>query len=90
MATKLPLAVCAAAADVLRGAHQTLEALFTAAGEPGPPPNLAHHSKWKTWLLQASDDPSVDSLALLGTVIEEFMDPPPKPREKVVNTDMPD
>lgn len=74
---RLPMAVCAAVAEVLHGSHQTLETLFLAAGAPGPPPELAHHSKWKTWLFRAGNDPKVDSLALLGNLIEEFMDLPP-------------
>ena len=76
---RLPMAVCAAVADVLQGSHATLDALFEAAGAPGPPPDLAHHSKWKTWLFRAGNDPQVDSLALLGNLIEEFMDLPPLP-----------
>ena len=74
---RLPMAVCAAASEVLQGSHAALDELFLASGAPGPPPNLAHHTKWKTWLFRASNDPNVDSLALLGVLIEEFMDLPP-------------
>ncbi len=78
---RLPVAVCAAVAEVLnRGAsHDSLNALFEAAGAPGLPPNLAHHSKWKTWLQRAGNDPEVNSLEVLGNLIEEFMDLPPLP-----------
>ena len=82
---RLPMAVCAAVAEVLTGSHQTLNALFEAAGAPGPPPDLAHHSKWKTWLFRAGNDPKVDSLALLGNLIEEFMDLPPAPTPNAVD-----
>jgi hypothetical protein len=75
---RIPVAVCSAVASILSGSHQTLDALFIAAGAPLPIPDLAHHSKWKTWLIQAGNDPSVDNYALLGTLIEEFMDVPPK------------
>jgi hypothetical protein len=78
---RLPIAVCAAVAEVLKGSHDTLNALFIAAGAPGPPPDLAHHSKWKTWLQRAGNDPEVDSLAVLGNLIEEFMDLPPLPSD---------
>jgi hypothetical protein len=74
---KIPMAVCAMVSEVLHGSHHTLEALFEAAGVPGPPPNLAHHSKWKMWLFKAGNDPNVDTLAILGNLIEEFMDLPP-------------
>ncbi len=74
---KLPVAVCAVVAEVLSGSHDSLNALFETAGAPGPPPDLAHHSKWKTWLQRAGNDPEVDSLKVLGNLIEEFMDLPP-------------
>lgn len=74
---RLPRAVCAVVGDVLRGSHATLDSLFEAAGAPGPPPTLSHASKWKDWLFRAGSDPTVDSLAVLGNVLEEFMDTPP-------------
>ncbi len=76
---RLPIAVCAAVAEVLHGSHDTLNALFENAGAPGPPPPLAHHTKWKTWLQKAGNDPEVDSLKVIGNLIEEFMDLPPLP-----------
>jgi len=78
---RLPAAVCAAVGDVIqnRGSHQTLNALFERAGAPGPPPDLAHHTKWKNWLLRAGDDPSIDGLKVLALVVEEFMDVQPPP-----------
>jgi hypothetical protein len=76
---RLPVAVCAAVAEVLHGSHDSLNALFETAGAPGPPPDLAHHSKWKTWLQRIGNDPEVDSLAVLGNIIEEFMDLSPLP-----------
>ncbi len=76
---RLSKAVCVAVSEVLTGSHSVLDALFKAAGAPGPPPDLAHHSKWKTWLFSAGQDPNVDSLALVGNLIEEFMDLPPLP-----------
>ena len=76
---RLPIAVCAAVAEVLNGSHDSLNALFETAGAPGPPPDLAHHSKWKTWLQRVGNDPEVNSLEVLGNLIEEFMDLPPLP-----------
>lgn len=74
---RIPIALCAAVAEILNGSHETLNELFLSAGAPGPPPELAHHSKWKIWLQRAGNDPDVDSLAVLGNIIEEFMDLPP-------------
>jgi hypothetical protein len=53
--------------------------LFVAAGAPGEPPALAHASKWKEWLFRAGQDTTVDSLAVLGNILEEFMDLAPMP-----------
>ena len=78
------MAVCAAVTEVLDGSHQTLEALFEEAGVPGPPPDLPHHSKWKTWLRRAGNDASVDGLAVIGRLIEEFMDLPPLPAAEIL------
>jgi hypothetical protein len=75
---RLPRAVCAVVGEVLRGSHPTLNLLFETAGAPGPPPNLSHATKWKEWLFRAGIDPSVDSLSVLGNVLEEFMDVGPK------------
>lgn len=74
---RLPRVVCAVVGEVLVGSHATLDALFESAGAPGPPPALSHASKWKEWLFRAGNDPSVDSLAVLGNVLEEFMDVAP-------------
>lgn len=76
---RIPAAVCAVASEsiVVGNSHKILEALFRAAGVPGEPPGLSHGAKWKIWLMQACNDPSVDGLAILGRVIEEFMDLPP-------------
>ncbi len=83
---RLPVAVCAAVAEILNGSHDSLNALFEAAGAPGPPPTLAHHSKWKTWLQKIGNDPKTDSLAVLGNIIEEFMDVTPLPGNEVLDT----
>jgi hypothetical protein len=71
---RLPRVVCAVVGQVLRGSHTTLDSLFETAGAPAPPPNLPHTTKWKDWLFRAGVDPNVDSLAVLGNVLEEFMD----------------
>lgn len=77
---RLSKALCAVVGDVisLTGSHPSLDALFISAGAPGEPPALAHLSKWKEWLFRAGQDPNTDSLAVLGAVLEEFMDFTPK------------
>ncbi len=76
---RLSRALCAVVGEVLHGSHGTLDALFLSSGAPGPPPNLSHANKWKEWLFRAGSDPAVDSLLVLGNVLEEFMDLGPKP-----------
>lgn len=74
---RLPRGLCTVVGDFIQGSHPTLNALFESSGAPGEPPNLAHHSKWKEWLFRAGQDESVDSLSVLGNILEEFMDAPP-------------
>lgn len=74
---RLSRALCAIVGESLVGSHATLEALFRSSGAPGEPPDLAHHSKWKEWLFRAGEDQSVDSLRVLGNILDEFMDVEP-------------
>ncbi|MDQ8191577.1 hypothetical protein QEH58_14800 [Roseibacillus persicicus] len=76
---RLSKSLCKVVGDVigLTGSHSTLDTLFMNAGAPGPPPDLSHTSKWKEWLFSVGMNPDVDSLGVLGSVLEEFMDLPP-------------
>ncbi len=74
---RLSRSLCAVVGDVLTGSHNDLDELFISSGAPGDPPSMSHGSKWKTWLFRCGQDPAVDSLAILGNVLEEFMDLPP-------------
>jgi hypothetical protein len=80
---RLSKSLCAVVGEVLAstGSHPTLDELFLSAGAPGEPPALSHGSKWKTWLFRTGQDPNVDSLAVLGNLLEEFMDLPPEDPE---------
>lgn len=77
---RLSRSLCKVVGDVIAntGSHAALESLFFSAGAPGAPPQGAHGSKWKDWLYITGQDADVDSLSVLGGVIEEFMDLPPK------------
>ncbi|EPF6691880.1 hypothetical protein ODJ70_24665 [Pseudomonas aeruginosa] len=85
---RLSKSLCSVVGDVLSstGSHPSLEALFLSAGAPGEPPALAHHSKWKEWLFRAGQDSNTDSLAVLGAVLEEFMDLAPTPNTEAYDT----
>jgi hypothetical protein len=84
--TKISMPICSVVNSILSGSHTTLDALFISAGAPGDPPDLAHHSKWKMWLKQASDDPNTDALSMLGKLIEEFMEVEPIESESTFNS----
>lgn len=75
---RLSKSLCAVVGEAIStmGSHATLDMLFQTAGVPGDPPNLSHASKWKEWLFRAGLDPDVDSLTVLGNILEEFMDVP--------------
>lgn len=75
---RLSKSLCAVVGEAIStmGSHATLDMLFQTAGAPGDPPNLSHGSKWKEWLFRAGLDADVDSLAILGNILEEFMDLP--------------
>jgi len=74
---KIPVAVAALVNQILVGSHAALETIFREAGVPGEPPQLSHATKWKTWLLNANNDPTVDPLGVLGKVLEELMEVEP-------------
>lgn len=75
--TTLSIKICSIVNDIVTGSHDSLDTLFESAGAPGPPPPLAHHSKWKMWLKQVSEDPEIDAHSVLGKIIEEFMEVEP-------------
>src|SRR5271163_4834702 len=72
---RLSRALCAAVAEALPlASHAIFDEVFLIAGAPAPPPNLPHSYKWKEWLFKAGLDPNVDSLSVLGNILEESMD----------------
>lgn len=77
---RLSRSLCKVVGDVIAysGSHAALDTLFLSSGAPGDPPGGSHTTKWKDWLFLAGQDPATDSLSVLGGVIEEFMDLPPK------------
>lgn len=77
---RLSRGLCATVANFLSGSHQKLTALFVSAGASDPPADiekLSHENKWKEWLFRIGQDPNMDSLAVLGNIIEEKMDSGP-------------
>ena len=75
--TKIPNAVCSVVGRNLGKAyyhHASLDALFYEAGAPGEPPEGSCVNKCTKWLKLCNDDPNTDALAVLGTVLFEFMD----------------
>jgi len=74
---KIPNAVIAEVADVLGShyfSHTALNVLFQRCDAPGDVPLGNCVNKCVEWLRRANEDPGVDSFALLGCVLAEFME----------------
>jgi hypothetical protein len=67
------LSVCAEI-SASRETHATLESLFTYAGAPGDPPSGSKPAKALEWLRRTNKDESIDPLAVLGKLIENYME----------------
>jgi hypothetical protein len=72
----IPGPLLAIAADIAsrRESHATLDSLFTYAGAPGDPPGGSKPAKAQEWLRRANKDDAVDPLAVIGRVIENYME----------------
>lgn len=80
MANKIPNSVIGAVASVIGAyyySHSTLNSLFMESGAPGDAPDGNCETKCSLWLKRCNEDPSVDGLAVLGQVIQKFMDQEP-------------
>ena len=77
MATKIPNSVIGAVASVIGAhyySHSKLNTLFMESGAPGDIPDGNCETKCTIWLRRCNDDPDVDPLAVLGRLIQPFMD----------------
>jgi hypothetical protein len=80
LANKIPNSVIGTAASVIGAyyySHSTLNSLFMESGAPGDAPVGNCETKCSLWLKRCNEDPSVDALAVLGQVIQKFMDQEP-------------
>ena len=59
--------------------HAQIDNLFMSAGAPGDPPVGSKLVKVAAWLRQINADPDIDALAVLGKLLEEFMEMRPPP-----------
>lgn len=76
-ARKIPNAVATVVGEVLGShyySHRRLETLFADAGAPAEVPEGNCVEKCRRWLRKCNDAPGVDPVAVLGAVLEEFMD----------------
>jgi Abortive infection C-terminus len=77
LANKIPNSVIGSVSAVIAGyyySHSKLNSLFMESGAPGDVPEGNCETKCSKWLKRCNDDPSVDALAILGQVIQKFMD----------------
>ena len=71
---RISRALCDTIASALMGSHPVLDELFLSSGAPGPPPDLPHSRKWTSWLMRINNDPSIDTLEVVGRILEQVMD----------------
>ncbi|MBN1436936.1 MAG: abortive infection family protein [Sedimentisphaerales bacterium] len=80
MTNVIPSSVIAAVSSVIAEyyySHKKLNSLFMENGAPGDAPEGNCESKCISWLKRCNDNPDVDALAVLGQVIQRFMDQEP-------------
>lgn len=78
----IPNSVIGAVASVISAhyySHSKLETLFMEAGAPGDVPLGNCETKCAKWLRVCNEDPSVEALAILGQIIQPYMDMEPSP-----------
>ena len=78
---EIPVPVCAVVGKVLGDHyynHARLDNLFMENGAPSDAPAGNCVTKCTIWLKRANNEPDVESFALLGGVLEEFMEVPPE------------
>jgi hypothetical protein len=80
LANNIPNSVIGAVSSVIANyyySHTTLNSLFMESGAPGDAPDGNCETKCSKWLKRCNEDSSVDALAVLGQVIQKFMDQEP-------------
>jgi len=80
MSNQIPNSVIGAVSSVLAAhyySHSQLNALFMEAGAPGDAPEGNCEKKCSIWLKRCNDDPTIDALAVLGFIIQLYMDKEP-------------
>lgn len=82
MTNNIPSSVIGVVSSVIASyyySHSKLNILFMSAGAPGEAPEGNCETKCTNWLKRCNDDPSVDSLKVLGDLLQEFMDKEQEP-----------
>lgn len=78
MRLTIPAPVISVVADIASGreTHASLDSLFMYAAAPGDPPDGSKHVKALEWLRRVNKDEAVEPLAVLGRLIEGYMETP--------------
>lgn len=86
MTNNIPNSVIGAVSSVIAAyyySHSKLNSLFMECGAPGDVPEGNCEVKCGTWLKRCNDAPDVDALAVLGRVVQQFMDEPTDHRPEI-------
>jgi hypothetical protein len=76
MRREIPAPIVAVVADFVADVetHATLDSLFTYADAPGEPPPDSKRAKALAWLRRTNKTEACDPLAVLGEIIEDYME----------------
>jgi hypothetical protein len=80
VSNKISNSVIGAVASVISNyyySHSKLNSLFMESGAPDEAPAGNCEDKCAIWLQRCNEDPTIDGLAVLGKVIQKFMDQEP-------------
>lgn len=82
MSSNIPSSVIAAVSSVIAAHyynHTTINTLFMESGALGEAPGGNCETKCAHWLKRCNEDPSIDALEILGSIIQAYMEKEPLP-----------
>jgi hypothetical protein len=87
MSNQIPNSVIGAVSSVIAAryySHSKLNSLFLEAGAPGDAPDGNCETKCAAWLRRCNEDLAIDAFAVLGRIVQPFMDIPETDQQQEV------